>query len=306
MVSLITGGDGFVGRYLAAAIAKEGHQVVVSSNVADDSNGVYKLNILDSENIMDILNKYNVDNIFHLAAQSSVAESWKNPNNTININVIGTTNLLEALKKIEYKGKLLLIGSSEEYGMQDYSKPVNEENIMNPGNIYAATKVMQEMLGKIYSNAYGLDIIMTRSFNHIGVGQSPLFVVSDFCKQVAEIEKGIKEPVIKVGNLSSQRDFTDVRDIVQAYILLTKYGQKGNVYNIGSGKARSIQEILNIILSFSKGNINIYVDESKYRPIDIPVIEADITKLQSHTNWQPYYRIEDTILEVLNYWREVS
>lgn len=306
MVSLITGGDGFVGRYLAAAIAKEGHQVVVSSNVADDSNGVYKLNILDSENIMYILNKYNVDNIFHLAAQSSVAESWKNPNNTININVIGTTNLLEALKKIEYKGKLLLIGSSEEYGMQDYSKPVNEENIMNPGNIYAATKVMQEMLGKIYSNAYGLDIIMTRSFNHIGAGQSPLFVVSDFCKQVAEIEKGIKEPVIKVGNLSSQRDFTDVRDIVQAYILLTKYGQKGNVYNIGSGKARSIQEILNIILSFSKEKIDVFVDESKYRPIDIPVIEADITKLQSHTNWQPYYRIEDTILEVLNYWREVS
>lgn len=305
MVSLITGGDGFVGRYLAAAIAKEGHQVVVSSNVADDSNGVYKLNILDSENIMDILNKYNVDNIFHLAAQSSVAESWKNPNNTININVIGTTNLLEALKKIEYKGKLLLIGSSEEYGMQDYSKPVNEENIMNPGNIYAATKVMQEMLGKIYSNAYGLDIIMTRSFNHIGAGQSPLFVVSDFCKQVAEIEKGIKEPVIKVGNLSSQRDFTDVRDIVQAYILLTKYGQKGNVYNIGSGKARSIQEILNIILSFSKEKIDVFVDESKYRPIDIPIIQADITKLQSHTNWQINYSINDTILEVLNYWRKI-
>lgn len=304
MVSLITGGDGFVGKYLSSALINEGQKVIITSNMAADDS-VCRLDILDSENIMDILNKYNIDNIFHLAAQSSVAESWKNPNNTININVIGTTNLLEALKNIEYKGKVLLIGSSEEYGMQDYSKPVNEENIMNPGNIYAATKVMQEMLGKIYSNAYGLDIVMTRSFNHIGAGQSPLFVVSDFCKQVAEIEKGIKEPVIKVGNLSSQRDFTDVRDIVQAYILLAKYGRKGNIYNVGSGKARSIQEILDIILSFTNEKINIQVDKSKYRPIDIPVIQADITKLQNHTNWQINYNINDTILDVLNYWRKV-
>ena len=178
-------------------------------------------------------------------------------------------------------------------------------SVVRPGNIYAATKACQNMIGKIYADGYDLDIMMVRAFNHIGPNQAPMFVVADFCKQVAEIERGEKEPIIYTGNLSAKRDFTDVRDVVRAYGLLIQKGKKGETYNIGSGHAIAIQEILDNILEFSKTKIKSEVDSSKIRPVDVPIIEADTTKIRACTGWNPEISLDTTLLETLEYWRSI-
>jgi GDP-4-dehydro-6-deoxy-D-mannose reductase len=159
------------------------------------------------------------------------------------------------------------------------------------------------MIGKIYADAYKMDIIMVRAFNHIGPKQSPLFVIADFCKQVAEIEKGLREPLIKVGNLSARRDFTDVRDVVKAYVELIQKGRSGETYNVGSGKAIAISEILDLTLSFAKTQISYEIDPEKLRPIDVPIIEANVTKLIECTGWERQFTLKKTIEETLEYWR---
>ena len=225
---------------------------------------------------------------------------------TVDINIKGTLNILDTIRNIPgYSPKILLIGSGEEYGyILPDETPINEQVIPRPGNIYAATKACQNMLGSIYSRAYGLHLIMVRAFNHIGPNQAPIFVVSDFCKQVAEIEAGIKPSVMRVGNLQAKRDFTDVRDVVRAYGLLIQKGQAGETYNIGSGHAIAIQELLDKILSLSEKNISVELDTARLRPADIPVIEADIQKIQQLTAWKPEISLNQTLLETLNYWRE--
>ncbi|CAK7025077.1 GDP-mannose 4,6-dehydratase [Fusobacterium varium] len=260
---------------------------------------VYNLDILNKEEIIKIFKKIKPDYVFNLAAQSSVSLSWKNPLLTVDINIKGVINISEAVREIkQYNPKIILIGSSEEYGN------VKEENNLRLGNIYAVTKVCQNMIGKIYSDAYGMDIVNIRAFNHIGPKQAPIFVVSDFCKQVSEIEKGLREPIIYTGNLGAKRDFTDVRDIVRAYSALALNGKKGETYNIGSGKAVLIKEILDIILKNSTKNIEIIRDEKRYRPIDIPIIEADIEKIKEITDWKPEILLEESIKEILDYWRK--
>jgi GDP-4-dehydro-6-deoxy-D-mannose reductase len=199
---------------------------------------------------------------------------------------------------------VLLIGSGEEYGaVKPEFIPINESVPLAPGNIYAATKSAMDMFGEIYYKAYGLQIIRVRAFNHIGPGQSSQFVVSDFCKQVAMIEAGKTDPVLYVGNLSAKRDFTDVRDVVKAYALLCEKGETGQVYNIGTGNAVSIQSILDTILDFSSSQISVKIDKNKFRPVDVPIIEPDISKLVQTTNWSPKFDIKDTILSTLGYWR---
>ena len=159
------------------------------------------------------------------------------------------------------------------------------------------------MIGNIYSKAYDMELMMIRAFNHIGPGQAPTFVVSDFCKQVAEIEKGLREPVMMVGNLAARRDFTDVRDVVKAYVKLVQMGVPGETYNVGSGNAQEIRQILDTIVSMSKVDISVQIDPNKIRPVDVPIIEADITKINELTGWKPEISIEQTIRETLNYWR---
>ena len=182
--------------------------------------------------------------------------------------------------------------------------PIKEDNYLRPGNIYAATKVCQNMIASIYTQAYDMQLMMVRAFNHIGPCQSPIFVISDFCKQVAEIEAGKKEPVMYVGNLAAKRDFTDVRDVVRAYALLVQSGTAGETYNVGSGHAHEIREILDLIISLSTKEIRVEIDLNKIRPVDVPIIEADITKLNAATGWKPQIPLEQTIQEILDYWRE--
>lgn len=308
--AIVIGSAGFVGKYLIDCLVNEFSMTVVGTKLEreifnNDKATIVNLNILEKDEIIALLNKVHPDYIFHLAAQSSVSVSWKNPQLTVDINVKGAINLFDSLKGLDYKPRILVIGSGEEYGhIKNNSLPISEETTLYPGNIYAATKACQNMIGSIFAKAYNLNIILVRAFNHIGPGQSPVFVVSDFCRQVAEIERGMKEPIIYVGNLNAERDFTDVRDVVRAYALLVQKGAPGETYNVGSGKAFTIQSILEKVINYSKKQIEVKVDPLKFRPIDVPKIEADISKLKTITGWEPQIPIDTTIKNVLDYWRE--
>lgn len=310
MKSLIIGGAGFVGEYLAKHLLTLGQEVSVTKIPAQQTVfagvPVYDLDILEQDQILEVLQKTQPDAVFHLAAQSSVAVSWSNPQMTADINIKGSINILEALRRYEKHPRVLLVGSGEEYGqILPRESPVREETLLRPGNLYAVTKACQNMVGRIYAQAYGMDLIMVRPFNHIGPNQSPVFVTADFCRQAAQIEMGKKDPVIWVGNLSARRDFTDVRDVVRAYALLAEKGLAGETYNIGSGHAVAICDILTMILEQSAAEIRVEVDQKKLRPVDVPVMEADIGKLQEATGWKPQIRLEQTVGEMLEYWRKV-
>lgn len=306
--ALIIGAAGFVGPYLAAQLSDECgmqvHATKLSHDNLDIKAEVHDLNILNKEEIVDLLYKVRPDYIFHLAAQSSVAVSWKNPGLTIDVNIKGSVNVMDAVRELYYKPRVLLIGSGEEYGhILPGETPISEDNHLRPGNLYAATKVCQNMIAKIYTTAYDMELVMVRAFNHIGPKQAPIFVVSDFCKQVVEIEKGLREPVMMVGNLKAMRDFTDVRDVVRAYALLVQYGKAGETYNVGSGHAVAISDILDLIISQSNVKVEVKVDPNKIRPVDVPIIEADTAKLREATGWERKISLEQTIHETMEYWR---
>ncbi len=306
--ALVIGAAGFVGDYLIRELHNNGMDAYATKlpheNFEGESAIVYDLDILDKDAVVDILYEIQPDYIFHLAAQSSVGVAWKNPQLTVDVNIKGSINVMDAVRDLFYKPRILLIGSGEEYGhIRPEETPIREDNALRPGNIYAATKVCQNMVGSIYSRAYDMDLMMVRAFNHIGPGQASLFVVSDFCRQVAEIEKGIREPVIMVGNLAAKRDFTDVRDVVKAYVKLIQKGKAGETYNVGSGNAQEIRQILEKVIDMSDQEIEVKTDPNKIRPVDVPIIEADITKLNRLTGWKPEISVEQTIRETLDYWR---
>ena len=226
MKSLVIGSAGFVGGYLIDELASQDYEVfatkLANEQFFNEKAVILDLDITNPNEVEQVIESINPDIIFHLAAQSSVKLSWDKPVLTANINIIGAINIFEAVKKFNKNIKIVVIGSSEEYGKIDYSVPVSENSPTNPSNIYAITKLAQEQFAKTYVSAFGMDIVMTRSFNHIGAKQLPNFVVADFCNQVARIEKGIQEPIIRVGNLAASRDFTNVKDVVRAYVLLAK------------------------------------------------------------------------------------
>lgn len=308
--ALIIGGAGFVGKYLAEYLVGECGYSVVSTKMKNEvldsvDYKVVDMNLLVKEEVEQVIRECEPDYIFHLAAQSSVAVSWSNPQLTVDVNIKGTLHLLDVCKEMEYKGNVLLIGSGEEYGRIDPEQvPIHEDTLLRPGNIYAATKGCQNMLGTIYAKAYNLNLIMVRAFNHVGPRQAPQFVVADFCKQVVEVEKGKREPVIHVGNLKAKRDFTDVRDVVAAYECLVRQGKPGETYNVGAGNAYEIREILDMIIELSGREIEVVVDEDRLRPIDVPIISADITKITEQTQWRRKISIRQTLMDTLDYWRE--
>lgn len=307
--ALIVGGAGFVGNYLAQYLCDSKRYEVFITKLESSEfsmNGVtaFDMDILNKSSVEHIIREIRPDVIFHLAAQSSVAASWKEPKLTIDINITGTVNLLEVVKNEEINPVILLIGSGEEYGgVSPDDIPIKETRIVDPTNLYAVTKVSQNMIGRIYARAYNTSIIMTRSFNHFGPKQPSQFVISDFCRQVAEIEKGLRKPVITVGNIEVKRDFLDVRDVASAYELLIRKGKIGEIYNVGSGNAYSIKAILERILALSDSKIKVEKDPAKFRPLDIPVIQADISKLVEDTGWKANIPFERGLSDTLNFWR---
>lgn len=314
MKALVIGGAGFVGKHLIEFLcSQKGLEVYATKLLSENIEAIginqeyiYNLDVTNKSQVLEVIQMVMPDYIFHLAAQSSVLLSWKEPTLTYNINVIGTINVLEVIRLLNLQTRILLIGSAEQYGaIREEDLPIKEELEIKPTNPYAVTKASQEMVAKMYVKAYGMSIIMVRAFNHIGPGQGSMFVISDFAKQIAEIDKGIREPIIFVGNLNAKRDFTDVRDIVRGYWMLVQKGKIGEVYNIGSGKSYEIRQILDMLICLSNNRINVIVDEKKLRPIDIGELRSDINKIRKDTEWQPEIELCKTLEDVIEYWRSI-
>lgn len=299
---LITGAGGFVGKYLIEEFKKQNYEIVAcdinKKQAFEKDIKYYDMNILDKEVVDNIINDCQPDYLINLAAISSVGLSWSIPDKTIEVNVVGTLNLLEAIKKYCPKCKILLIGSSEEYESKD--RPLKEDDIVNANNPYGISKISQENFAKLYSEKYGLNIVCTRSFNHTGIGQLDQFVIPSFCKQIAEIEKTNKPGKIYVGNLSAYRDISDVKDIVKVYRSLLENETKELIYNVGSGNTYKIEDLLKYIISLSNQKIEIIIDKDKIRPVDTPYICCDNSKTAKYFNNTD---IKNTIKEMYEYYK---
>lgn len=304
---LITGMSGFVGSYLKTELESNNFEVMgtcLATEPCAGKQGYYIMDLLDRQQIEEVLSSYKPDEIYHLAGQSSVALSWKNPQLTFDINVKGAINLLDAIRSIIPECKTLIVGSSDEYGrVEKNTEAIKEEYPLNPQTPYGVSKVTQEKIAQLYVKAYGLKLIMVRPFNHIGPGQTKGFVVSDFASRIAELDKSNKN-VMKVGNLDAMRDFLAVEDVVYAYRLLMENGVFGEVYNVGSAVPTAIKDILNIMLQNTNKKIIVERDASLYRPVDVPVIICDNSKLKRATCWEPKVKLEEVLTRTLNWWRE--
>lgn len=305
--ALITGVSGFAAQYLAKNLVDSGYEVwggARSGSITSVSSiEVMELSYDDPTEVTNKLNDLQPEVIFHLSGQSSVRKSWDAIHETFNSNVMDTISLLEGVRhsNIKQNVTLLTIGSSEEYGL-GASSPICEKNAAIPSNPYGLSKYTIGNLSLMYSQAYDLKIIHTRSFNHIGPGQLEGFVTSDFAKQVAEIALGKAEPIMYVGDLSSKRDFTDVRDIVQAYRLLYERGEPGQVYNVCSGTCIAIHEILDIFLSFVDQKVEVVKDPNKFRPNNIPEYYGSNDKIKLKTGWEPKIPIRQSLYDIYHDW----
>jgi len=245
------------------------------------------------------------DRIFHLAAQSFVPTSWSAPAETFSINTIGQIHLFEAVRASSLDPLIQIAGSSEEYGLVHPDEvPIKESNPFRPLSPYAVSKIAQEFLAYQYHRSYGLKAIVTRGFNHTGPRHGPVLSCSSFARQIAEIEAELSPPVLYVGDLTTKRDWVDVRDVARAYWLALEEGVAGEVYNIGSGTTRTVQSMLDMLLSFTPVAIEVRQDPARLRPSDVPVLWADDSKFRAQTGWEPHIPFEQTMRDLLDYWRE--
>lgn len=313
----ITGITGFAGSFLAEHLLSSHKNINIFGTYLTDSSlenitkiddkiNLVKIDLTDFPKVSDIIHSIKPDIIYHLAAIPSPAESFKNPAHTIYTNITAELNVLESLRIHNLiETRILIISSAEIYGLVTKDNlPINEEAKFRPVSPYAVSKIAQDFLGLQYHLSFKLDVVRVRPFNHIGPRQSADFVVSSFAKKIALIEKKKMEPVLKVGNLESKRDFTDVRDVVRAYALLMEKGKNGEVYNLGSGVSYKIKDVLDILLSFSKEKIKVLVDPELLRPNDIPELICDNNKVQS-LGWKPEIKIEESLKDTLDYWRRI-
>ncbi len=297
MKVLIFGVSGFVGPYLAREFMEHGYDVVGTDIKETGAIPFMSANILDAGSVERVIRETVPDMVVNLAAISSVGQSWSIPQTTVSVNVIGALNILEAARHLEKKPKILFVGSSEEY--EASNKPINEKNPLNANNPYGISKMAQERFAEVYRERFNMKIYCVRPFNHTGPGQSDSFVLPSFCKQVAEIEKSGKPGVIKVGNLSARRDFSHVKDIVRAYRMILESDDCETVYNVGSGMAHSLRDILEYILKFSRQEIKVEIDPARFRPVDTPMICCDNALICKKLGWRPEFSVFDALREMV-------
>ena len=272
----------------------------------EDQITLIDCDLTDPSGCIELLEKVKPAYIFHLAAQSFVPDSWKNPQATISDNIMMQLNLFEAIRHLHLDPVVQVALSSEEYGrVYPHELPITERNALRPLSPYAVSKVGQDMLAYQYFDSHKLRVIRTRAFNHEGPRRGEVFVTSNFAKQVAEIEAGLAPPVLRVGNLSAKRDWSHVKDIVRAYWLSVHHCKPGEDYVIASGTARSIQEMVDFLLSQTQVKIQVETDPSRMRASDVKVVEGDPRKFKAATGWAPELTFEDMILDILNYWRDL-
>jgi len=311
---LITGITGFVGSHFAEYALARGVEVVGSYRWRSKTENIDHLrsrielvecDLRDGSSAHHLIEVARPDAIIHLAAQSFVATSWQAPADTFVTNTVGQMNLLEAIRSCTPRPRFLVIGSSEEYGfVQEDELPITEDNPLRPLSPYAVSKVAQDLMGYQYWKSYGLHIVRARAFNHEGPRRGDVFVTSNFARQIAEIEQGLREPVIAVGNLTTRRDYTDVRDIVRGYWMLLDQGEPGEVYNLCSGRDWVIADILRFLLGEARvQNITIREDQSRLRPSDVPVLRGDAGKANAAVGWKPEIPFEQTLRDTLEHWR---
>ncbi len=312
---LITGITGFAGNYLSDFLLKQNKFEVSGTYLNDkslanldnkDSLKLYKVDLLDPDATDKLIQYEKPEYLFHLAALTSAKRSFSDPKETFVNNVSGQINLLESIVKSGHTDtKILIVSSAEVYGLvKPEDLPIDEQTPFNPTNPYSVSKLAQDFLGLQYFNSNNLNIVRVRPFNHVGPRQAPHFVVSSFANKIALIEKG-KASVMTVGNLEAKRDFTDVRDMVRAYLLAIEKGKSGDVYNLGSGKSHKISEILDIMRGMSKTEIRVEKDPSLIRPSDDPELLCDPSRFENLTGWKPEIPIEKTLEDTLEYFRGI-
>jgi GDP-4-dehydro-6-deoxy-D-mannose reductase len=315
MKALITGITGFAGSHLADLLLAEHPEMEVAGmyrwrspmenlEAAAGRITLYETDLRDYISVQRTLEACRPDLVFHLAAQSFVPASWTGPAETLTTNLLGQTYLFEAVRALHLDPILQIACSSEEYGLVlPEEVPIKETNPLRPRSPYAVSKVAQDYQGYQYFQSYGMRIVRTRAFNHTGPRRGDVFAMSSFAKQLAAIELGVSEPVLHVGNLDAVRDFTDVRDIVRAYVLAALRGEPGEVYNISSGSGHSIRELLDTLVSISGLDVEVKVDPHRLRPSDVEILIGDCSKFRERTGWKPEIALETTLSDLFEYWR---
>ena len=315
---LITGISGFVGSALAGYLLSDSfnqslelHGTIhrADSRIQEfrDRLHLHKGDLRNSSWTDQIIGTVKPHFVFHFAAWSDVRASWDQPWAAYELNISCQLNLLEAMRRHTPDARVLVVASSEVYGLiEPDDLPVDEETPLRPNSPYGISKVAQDLMAQQYWFNYGLSTVRVRSFNHIGPGQSDSFVASAFARQIAEIEEGLQEPVLKVGNLEAERDYTDVRDMVRAYWLALQYGEPGGVYNIGTGSSFQVQKLLDVLLDLSTVQITVEQDPQRLRPSDVARVVCNPNRFFRKTNWVPAVSLRESLTDVLRYWRGVT
>lgn len=316
MRALITGITGFAGSHLAEYLLEHQPHVEVygvrrwrspMSNIAHltDKVELIEADLSDFHSVYRLLEQVKPDYIFHLAAQSFVPTSWNAPNQSLVNNITGQTNIFESIRLLGIDPVVQIACSSEEYGLvKPEETPIKESNPLRPLSPYAVSKVAQDLLGYQYFQSYGLKAIRTRGFNHTGPRRGDVFVTSNFAKQLAYIKAGLREPVMRVGNLTAIRDFTDVRDTVRAYWLAVTKGKPGEAYNICTGNPITIQQLLDRLIEVAGVEVDVQTDPDRLRPSDVEILIGDHSKFTADTGWEPEVPFEKTLQDTFDYWQE--
>jgi len=311
---LITGITGFVGSHLAEYALQRGAEVFGSVRWRSKTEHIEefrdRVTLIESDlrdllSVRTVLEQSRPDCIIHLAAQSFVAASWQTPMETFHTNVISQVNLFEVMRQIRSSARFLVIGSSEEYGLvEPHELPIRETNPLRPLSPYAVSKVAQDLMGWQYFKSYGMHVVRARAFNHSGPRRGETFATSNFAKQIAEMEAGLRDPIVHVGDLKPTRDFSDVRDIVRGYWVLLERGTPGEVYNLCSGVDWSIERVLNFLIGLARlPHIDIRQDPARLRPSDVPVLRGSREKIETALGWRTTIPLEQTLTDLLEYWR---